>query len=84
MTDTLFHQLLPNPTFVDYQVPHNGQGADFYNDERMIEYGRRIVQECQRIIEQIPDYHGDYRDQITQAARTECVNQIQFQFGIKS
>jgi hypothetical protein len=37
---------LPNPTFVDYQVPHDGQGADFYDEEKMLEYGRRIVQAC--------------------------------------
>ena len=39
-------ELLPNPTFVDYQVLHAGQGADFYDEQRMLEYGRRIVREC--------------------------------------
>ena len=39
---------LPNPTFVDYQVPHDGQGADFYDEHKMLEYGKRIVMECEK------------------------------------
>ena len=42
-------ECLPNPTFVDYQVPHDGQGADFYDEKKMLEYGRRIVRECAHV-----------------------------------
>ena len=44
-------ELLPNPTFVDYQIPHDGQGADFYDEKRMLEYGKRVINECIKEIE---------------------------------
>ena len=49
-------EILPNPTFVDYQITDTGPGADFYNEQRMIEYGRRIVQECAKFIEENSGY----------------------------
>ena len=45
MTEKL-KELFPNPFCVDYQHPHNGQGFDLYDDAKMIEYGKRIVQDC--------------------------------------
>lgn len=50
-------EFLPNPTFVDYEItPQPQYGADFYNEQRMIEYGRRIVQECAKFIEENSGY----------------------------
>ena len=75
----LLKELLPNPTFVDYQVPHTGQGADFYDTHRMLEYGRRIVQECLGVARSYPSQQPDY------AAGIDSVrDQIAKHFGVGS
>jgi hypothetical protein len=56
----LLKELLPNPTFVDYQDPKHVRGEDFYNEERMLAYGRRIVQECADRCRQSPYPYPNY------------------------
>ena len=45
------YEMLPNPTFVDYQNPEHARGEDFYNEQKMLDYGRRIVEEmCELVL----------------------------------
>lgn len=44
------YEMLPNPTFVDYQNPEHARGEDFYNEQKMLDYGRRIVEEMCNIV----------------------------------
>ena len=70
----LLKELLPNPTFVDYQVPHDGQGADFYDERKMLEYGKRIVKEC---CQMNYDFLESYRE------ACEINERIREHFGVK-
>lgn len=63
-------ELLPNPVMVDYQVPHNGQGADFYDDAKMSEYGQRVVKECIFLILQQTHIPPQYRNDIIRVLKT--------------
>ena len=73
---------LPNPTFVDYQIPHDGQGADFYDEEKMLEYGRRIVKECSRVITQGGYWNHALKGR-TQASPPEIAKMIEQYFGVE-
>jgi hypothetical protein len=43
-----------------------------------------VVRECVGVVENMsPGYH-DYRDQIEDAFRRDCVEEIKYKFGIKN
>jgi hypothetical protein len=72
-------EMLPNPTFVefvDYEVPHDGQGADFYNEQKMLEYGARIVKEC---LDQC--YHRGMNDELYEG-QLKAAAYIEEHFGV--
>lgn len=43
----------------------------------------KIVRECAGIVENLPPGYIDYRNQIEDAFRRDCVGKIQEQFGIE-
>ena len=47
-------------------------------------YTEMIVQECVGIVENLSPGYKDYRDQIEDAFRRDCVEEIKKQFGIET
>ena len=47
-------------------------------------YTEMIVQECIGVVENLSPGYKDYRDQIEDAFRRDCVEEIKKQFGIET
>jgi hypothetical protein len=46
--------------------------------------GELIVQECASVVESLSPGYDDYRNQIEDAFRRDCVEEIKHHFGIKN
>ena len=58
--------------------------SDSINEEFGIEYlAELIVRECITTVEGIEPGYKDYRDQIEDAFRRDCVAEIKHKFGVK-
>ena len=48
-----------------------------------IKLGQLIVQECTRVVEGMEPGYKDYRDQIEDAFRRDCVAEMKHHFGVE-
>ena len=55
---------------------------DSYDKESIMKFSSLIVKECITIIENLPTGYKDYRDQIEDAFRRDCIEEIKQQFGL--
>ena len=53
----------------------------FY-DHELEEFARLIVRECVKIVEGVPPGYQDYRNQIEDAFRRDCLVKIKEHFGV--
>jgi hypothetical protein len=49
-----------------------------------VKLGQLVVQECVNIVENLSPGYTDYRNQIEDAFRRDCVEQIKHKFGINN
>ena len=54
--------------------------SSFFNKEKFAEL---IVQECIGVVEGLSPGYKDYRDQIEDAFRRDCVTEIKHKFGVE-
>ena len=73
--------LLPNPFAVDYQYQHGP--LDLYTEKEMLKFANLIVKECIGIVENLPEGYIDYRNQIEDAFRRDCVEKMKTYFGVE-
>lgn len=67
-------------------------GADFGNgvkyfvgtEETFAKFALLIVQECATVVSKVPPGYRDYRDQIEEAMRDDCVAAMLKHFGVES
>ena len=52
-------------------------------DERNEKFAELIVRECAMLVETLSPGYNDYRDQIENAFRRDCVDNIKQHFGVK-
>jgi hypothetical protein len=50
---------------------------------RLEEFAELIVKECIGVVENLSPGYKDYRDQIEDAFRRDCVEEIKHKFGVK-
>ena len=62
-----------NPLIVSYHMNH----------ETMVKFAELIMAECIDIVENLSPGYKDYRDQIEDAFRRDCVIEIKQHFGIE-
>lgn len=61
-----------------------GTSISFTSIEPIEKLVELVVRECVGVVENMsPGYH-DYRDQIEDAFRRDCVEEIKYKFGIKN
>jgi hypothetical protein len=54
-----------------------------YTFEQMREFAELIVRECVDIVEKLPSGHNDYRDQIEDGFRRDCIEKMKYHFGVE-
>ena len=58
--------------------------SDSINEEFGIEYlAELIVKECISVVENLSPGYNDYRDQIEDAFRRDCIEEMKAKFGIE-
>ena len=58
--------------------------SDSINEEFGIEYlAELIVKECISVVENLSPGYNDYRDQIEDAFRRDCIEEMRAKFGIE-
>ena len=56
---------------------------DSYDREAIEKFGELIIKECISVIENLSPGYKDYRDQIEDAFRRDCVIEIKKRFGVE-
>jgi hypothetical protein len=54
-----------------------------FTDEELQKFAELIVRECVDIVSKVPNGYRDYRNQIEDAIRTDCLQAIQEHFGVE-
>ena len=54
-----------------------------FTDRELVKFAKLIVGECVQIVENLPPGYIDYRNQIEDAFRRDCVGKIQETFGVE-
>jgi len=72
-------ELAEQATTIIEATEHSGEGWIF-NKEK---FAKLIVKECVSVVENLSPGYDDYRNQIEDAFRGDCVNQIKQHFGVK-
>ena len=62
-------------------VPHGIMGVDKWIEAYNEELAKLVVQECVSIVEGLSPGYTDYRNQIEDAFRRDCVEQLKQHFG---
>ena len=59
------------------------QSWTFTNSE-LVKFAKYVVRECTHIVENLPPGYIDYRNQIEDAFRRDCIAKIQERFGVEN
>lgn len=54
-----------------------------FTDSELIKFAKLIVGECVQVVENLSPGYSDYRNQIEDAFRIDCVRKIQERFGVE-
>lgn len=69
-----------------YRAGLTAQGCwdemDAYDRQAIEKFAELIIQECISTVENLPPGYKDYRDQIEDAFRRDCVAKLKEQFGV--
>ena len=60
----------------------NGNRGLLWTEEDKEEFAELIVRECIDIVGKVPNGYRDYRNQIEDSIRTDCLQAIQEHFGV--
>jgi len=63
--------------------PRDTDGWISASDEDIVKFAELIVRECVDIVSKVPNGYRDYRNQIEDAMRTDCLQAIQEHFGVE-
>jgi hypothetical protein len=70
-----------------YRAGLTAQGCwdemDAYDRQAIEKFAELIVRECVGIVESLPAGYRDYRDQIEDAFRRDCVAELKEHFGVE-
>lgn len=55
-----------------------------FTNSELVKFAKLIVGECVQIVENLPPGYSDYRSQIEDAFRVDCVGRIQEKFGVNN
>jgi hypothetical protein len=50
---------------------------------KLEKFAQLLIQDCLNIVEELPPGYRDYRDQIEDAFRRDCIESIKERFGVK-
>lgn len=50
---------------------------------KLEKFAELLIQDCLNIVEELPPGYRDYRDQIEDAFRRDCIESIKERFGVK-
>ena len=50
---------------------------------KLEKFAQLLIQDCLNIVEELPPGYKDYRDQIEDAFRRDCIESIKERFGVK-
>lgn len=53
------------------------------HQHRLAKFAELVVQECVSVVEGMEPGYKDYRDQIEDAFRRDCVAEIKYKFGVE-
>ena len=67
----------------DVWCDQNWAGHEFYNIRWEEKFAELIVRECVDIVSKVPNGYRDYRNQIEDAMRADCLQAIQEHFGVE-
>ena len=63
-------------------VPHGIMGVDKWIEAYNERLGALVIQECVGIVEKLSPGYDDYRNQIEDAFRRDCMEEIKQHFGV--
>ena len=63
--------------------PRDTDGWISASDEDIVKFAELIIRECVDIVSKVPNGYRDYRNQIEDAMRTDCLQAIQEHFGVE-
>ena len=70
-----------------YQAGLTAQGCwdelDDYAKEGIEKFAKLLVNECTKVVENLSPGYDDYRNQIEDAFRRDCVEEIKKHFGVE-
>ena len=72
-------KLAEQATTVIEATEYSGEGWIFDKEK----FAELIVKECVSVVENLSPGYDDYRNQIEDAFRADCVNQMKQHFGVK-
>jgi hypothetical protein len=65
------------------EIAVNAQVEHCISHVRLQEFAELIVRECVGIVENLAPGYSDYRDQIEDAFRKDCVAEMKYRFGVE-
>jgi len=63
--------------------PRDTDGWISASDEDIVKFAELIIRECVDIVSKVPNGYRDYRNQIEDAMRADCLQAIQEHFGVE-
>ena len=72
-------ELIKQATTIEYGVD-NGFDLETFDKEKFAEL---IVRECIGVVENLSPGYKDYRDQIEDAFRRDCIEEMKAKFGVE-
>ena len=66
-----------------FQLEAGGSHYPEINPHLQEQFAKLIVQECVKVVENLSPGYQDYRDQIEDAFRRDCVQEIKQHFGVE-
>jgi hypothetical protein len=66
-----------------FQIEAGGSHYPSINPHMQEQLAKLIVQECVRVVENLSPGYDDYRNQIEDAFRRDCVQEIKQHFGVE-
>ncbi len=62
---------------------NDNDGLTVFDNDELKKFAELIVKECTGIVENLSPGYDDYRDQIENAFRRDCIDEMKQHFGIE-
>lgn len=64
------------------QPDTDNDGLTVFDNDELEKFAELIVRQCIGIVEKLPAGYKDYRDQIEDAFRRDCITELKAHFGV--